>query len=118
MSEVALLLEDEPLIAMDVEASLKAEGFAVACLDSCAAAADWLRSNPPPSVAILDVELRDGPCHEVAQRLIDLEVPFVVHSAIPTSLTQDGPFAAGVWLPKPSSTGELMETVQEISREP
>ena len=40
--KVALLLEDEAMIAIEVESSLKDEGFDVVTFDTCGAALDWL----------------------------------------------------------------------------
>lgn len=62
---VALVLEDEALIAMDVGEALAEKGFFVATAISNEAARRWLADNPPPDVAIIDVGLTDGPSHKL-----------------------------------------------------
>jgi len=65
---VVLLLEDEALIAMDVEQTLAAEKLAVVCFASAADGVHWLESNTP-ALAVLDIGLIDGDCDEAAATL-------------------------------------------------
>lgn len=108
---VALLLEDEALIALDIEGTLKDEGYAVVVLSTCAAARDWLAGNTP-AIAVIDVRLKDGPCNDVAMLLTARGVPFVVHS---TSLIggseAHADFSAGVWLDKPSLATDMIVSI-------
>ncbi|CDX30914.1 hypothetical protein MPLSOD_140017 [Mesorhizobium sp. SOD10] len=76
---LALILEDEYLIANDLAGDLKQAGFEVSCAASDTAAEAWLERNTP-SVAILDIKLLDGPEGRAAARLKELGVPFTVHS--------------------------------------
>lgn len=107
----ALLLEDEPLIAMDLELTLQGAGFEVAHLRSCSEADHWLSSNRP-DVAIVDIILADGSCHDVVAKLRNLEVPFVVHSGDLPHQHARTPFEFGVWLTKPSASGELIVAIR------
>jgi DNA-binding response OmpR family regulator len=66
---LVLILEDEELIRMDLEAALGEAGFNVALARSCAEAADFL-ANHRPDVAALDVRLSDGECTAAAKKLI------------------------------------------------
>ncbi len=43
----ALVLEDQALIVMDLEASFETAGFEVVSISACAAASEWLRENTP-----------------------------------------------------------------------
>ncbi|PTM39532.1 response regulator receiver domain-containing protein [Bosea sp. 124] len=73
-----LIVEDEPIIALDVEGILTDAGFELAgTLATCASAMEWLKANQG-DVALLDVDLQDGSCELVAQRLHDMGSPFVV----------------------------------------
>jgi DNA-binding response OmpR family regulator len=75
-----LILEDEVLIAMDHQFNAERAGFkSVTIISSCATAHVWLSSNSP-SVALLDVQLQDGSCSEVAVLLRERGIPFVVCS--------------------------------------
>lgn len=107
---VALLLEDEPLIAMDAEQTLEGAGFAVVTVTTSAAAHRFL-DRATPAVAIVDIVLRDGPCHTLAERLAQRQIPFVVHSGDQASHHADTPFAAGTWLGKPAAAEELRAAV-------
>ncbi len=49
-----LLLEDEPLIAMDLEYGLREVGFDVAIVATCSEAIDWLEVCRP-DVVIVDI---------------------------------------------------------------
>ena len=69
---VALVLEDEALIAMDVSDALMAKGYSAATVGSSDAARHWLSQNPPPDVAVIDVGLSDGPAHQAAAQLVRL----------------------------------------------
>jgi DNA-binding response OmpR family regulator len=56
---LALIIEDEYLIASDVANGLTERGFQVACVASERAAATWLDENRP-DLAIIDIQLLDG----------------------------------------------------------
>ncbi|GGD28761.1 response regulator [Aureimonas glaciei] len=77
-----LLLEEEALVAMDLEFNLVRSGLVVAGVFSrCSEALEWLSSNTPDAV-IMDVRLRDGSCEGLAIALHARGIPFVVHSSI------------------------------------
>lgn len=76
---VCLLLEDEPLISMDLEMTLGAAGFDVTSVMSCEEANDWLEICRP-DIVVVDIELRDGRSDRVVERLVEDKVPFIVHS--------------------------------------
>lgn len=108
-----LILEDEALIALDVERALtEIEPGSVTTIASCAAALKWLAKNTP-DVAIIDIFLLDGECIEIAEILIERDVPFVVHSAR-RKVTHDSHriFLRGIWIPKPAVPNDLVQTVE------
>lgn len=79
-----LVLEDEPLIAFDVETALVDAG---ACVlgpvrdaRSAMGAIDAALANGVLNGAVLDVHLGSHTCEAVAARLYDLDVPFVFHT--------------------------------------
>jgi DNA-binding response OmpR family regulator len=114
-SPVALILEDQALIAMDVEYALQNAGFDVHIRSSCSAAEEWLSQNNP-QIAVIDITLQDGPCHGIAQILTQRQVPFLVHSGDNASLDQGTPFEAGHWLSKPSSSDQIVSWAQQAIR--
>jgi DNA-binding response OmpR family regulator len=106
-------LEDEALIALDIEDQLQNAGLqVVGVFRSCKTALDWLEDHSP-DIAILDIELSDGNFAAIAQLLHERNVPFVVHSASTgESGLYDGFFLAGTWISKPYVPSELQAVVE------
>src|SRR4051812_16414375 len=78
---LVLLVEDDAVVAIDLEDSLREGGYAVAgSFSTCAAATKWLDTETP-DMAMLDVMLSDGPCNELAAELSRRDVPFIVFSS-------------------------------------
>lgn len=112
---VVLLLEDEALIAIDVEMTLNSAGFSVVKFARCDEAETWLADNSP-DVAIIDVALSDGVCVNAAQTLAQRGIPFVVHSGDPATAEAKHPvFQAGKWFNKPSSVEKLAAEVSRLA---
>ena len=106
-SGTVLLLEDEALIAVALQADLEDAGHNVAGpFITCASALDWLTGNKP-DLAILDTVLKDGPCKEVALRLTSLGVPVLVYSGHAEDVNTLPELANATWVEKPA-TGETI----------
>jgi DNA-binding response OmpR family regulator len=76
-----MIVEDQVLIGLSLEAYLEDMGFGVGeSLPSAAEALEWLRTNAP-SFAIVDYTLKDGPCTALVRTLQERGVPFVIYSA-------------------------------------
>ena len=91
--QVVLVVEDEFLIAWDLELLLERHGWRV--LGPAATVAEALRlldGGETPGAALLDVNLRGETVTPVAARLRALGVPFVLASAY------DGPWLAAMGL--------------------
>src|SRR3954469_18268472 len=77
---LVLLLEDEALIAINLQDELQDAGYEVAGpFTTCAAALSWLETGTP-GLAILDAALNDGPCNDVADELGRRNIPFLIYS--------------------------------------
>ncbi len=76
------ILEDEPLILMDLEFAAEDAGCKVLTAISLEAGIELVRASVDTiDVAILDVSLGHGKtCLPVAQRLKEMGVPFILHS--------------------------------------
>lgn len=111
-----LIVENEPLIAMDVEAMLTALGAArVHHALTCGEALEWIDGNDP-GIAILNLHLRDGPGTIVAERLAARTIPFVVYSGdTHASPDESELIAQAVWITKPCTQDELMDALQRAS---
>jgi DNA-binding response OmpR family regulator len=112
-SPEVLILEDEALIALDLENMLlDAQAGQLTVLTSCAAAMAWL-SQHTPDVAVIDIFLYDGECIDVAGTLVERGVPFVVHSARSRATDEaHRVFLNGHWISKPADPAELVAAVK------
>ena len=112
---VALLLEDELLIAMDVEMALSQAGFSVVTFSKCLGAEEWLLRHSP-RIAVVDVSLLDGSCKTVASTLIERKIPFLVHTVRRRHADDIDPvFNAGMWFGKPAELENLATAARKLS---
>jgi DNA-binding response OmpR family regulator len=113
-----LLLEDEPLVALDVELMVRqADLGQTVLLASCEEAEDWLESHSP-NAAVLDIHLCDGDCSVVAQILVNRGIPFVVYSGEARSTRNyNDVFLKGEWVCKPSPPGALTDALRTCMAE-
>jgi DNA-binding response OmpR family regulator len=81
MTTHVLIVEDDPLIAMDLEAIAEEEGHSTTW---CATLREALGEvdRRDYALALLDVDVPDGKTFAVARRLMDRAVPFAFVSAI------------------------------------
>ncbi len=77
-----LLLDDEPLILMDLEFAAQDRGCEVVTTGSCSEALAEIEARGSKiDVAILDVSLGQGhTCFPVAHALDQLKIPYLLHS--------------------------------------
>ncbi|WP_426233257.1 response regulator [Pararhizobium sp. DWP3-4] len=109
-ANIILILEDEPLIAMDFEQILKNAGFTTHICYSCSEASAWLADHSPDA-AILDICLKDGSCTGVASRLHQNSIPFIVCSGS-TQDEIDPIFIRGEWVSKPCQPKILVNAIK------
>jgi DNA-binding response OmpR family regulator len=112
-AKIALLLEDEALIALDVAEVLEEAGFEVVeMISSCSAAEIWLEDNTP-DIAVIDPKLRDGYCDGVAKTLSSRKVPFIIYSGEPRRTEESNSiFLEGSWVTKPAENGKLLSALR------
>jgi DNA-binding NtrC family response regulator len=109
-----LLVEDNPVVGLDLADALDASGYYVAGPFPCGReASEWLERFTP-DVAIVDLTLRDGRCHDVIRELQARAVPFIIYSGCPVrhrpfDVPSDVP-----WLEKPASTEMIAGALQEL----
>jgi two-component system, response regulator PdtaR len=105
---LVLVVEDEFLIALDLEQLLRRHGWRVLGPAATVAAALRLLAGETPDVAVLDVDLRGEPVTPVAAELRARGVPFVLASAYgghgPTAAALAGAPAVG----KPTDERRLL----------
>jgi DNA-binding response OmpR family regulator len=109
-----LVVEDQALIAMSIEAYLEDEGFEVETVTSIAQARAWLEQAHTPKLAILDFMLKDGPATELAAELRTRGIPFVVYSGYPRALGVPLELEEVPWLEKPTGRDELLSALMSL----
>jgi DNA-binding response OmpR family regulator len=111
---LVLLLEDEAVIAIDLQDELQDAGFQVAGpFTTCVAALEWLQSRTPQA-AILDTLLKDGPCREIAIELERRRVPFVIYSGVQEDDQLAAEFPHVTWIEKPASPEILVQACTKL----
>lgn len=107
-----LLVEDEPLILLDIEAALLDAGATgVTFSTSCSLAYAALRDQSVDA-AIIDMKVSDGSTEDFAQRLRDMGVPFLVYTG---SLDVLGPgYRNAPRLSKPALSQEIVSAVKAL----
>jgi two-component system, response regulator PdtaR len=110
----ALVLEDEALIALNLQDELQDAGFEVnGPFTTCAAALRWLKTGTP-ALAILDAALNDGSCNEVAEELSRRRVPFLIYSGHQESFHLLPDLQHVTWIEKPAPPAVLVRACQRL----
>jgi len=111
-----MIVEDQALIGLSLEASLEETGFTVVGpFMSCAQALQWLERNSP-DLAVLDLMLRDGISLQIASALKSRGVPFVVYSGLPPKAECPPELCDAPWLEKPVSRETLAMALARLIR--
>jgi DNA-binding response OmpR family regulator len=111
---LVLILEDEALIALNLQDELQDAGYEVAGpFSACSAALEWLRTATPDT-AILDATLKDGPCREIALELSRREVPFLIYSGHQQDRQLLSDFDHITWIEKPVPSEFLVQACRQL----
>ena len=111
-----LIVEDDIVIACDVQAILEEHGHEVIGLATGVEKALSLLENMRPDVVVLDLSLNNQPSTLVAKRLKDLDIPFVISSGDASVVGGDPVFAGAVGIPKPVHENDLLNAIARYSR--
>jgi CheY-like chemotaxis protein len=108
MPNDVLIVEDDPIIALDFEDTLL--GFGVKTVRTAASVAKALTliEQQPPDFALLDVSLIREKSFAIAERLGALKIPFAFVTGYGTDAKLPAAFAGKPRLPKPYSTDALL----------
>ena len=111
-SKLVLLVEDEPLIALDVEQQLRKAGARVitaAHLDTALS----MTGHPDLSGAVIDLCLGTETATPIFRRLAHRNLPFVVHTGYATdALQRDWPSVPIIQ--KPASLDEITDALASL----
>lgn len=111
-----LILEDDPLIALDLERIVEDEGYEVVGVYATLAEA---RRHITDRVdfALLDIDLRDGKSFGFATALLERDIPFAFVSASrPAELPAK--LSGARFVPKPFEDVAIVRTVAHARRRP
>lgn len=78
-----LIFEDEKLNAERLIQLVKRYDYRINILDTIASVAqgvDWLSNNPPPELIFMDIQLSDGSCFEIFNK-VNIEIPVIFTTA-------------------------------------
>lgn len=111
--QTVLLVENEALIALDLEGMLLSAGAkSVHHKMSCRDALDWLEREKA-DLAILDLVVSDGSSAPVAEQLRKIGTPFVIYSGHTHDTAPDAAaFGDAIWLSKPCTQSELVGAIE------
>ena len=104
---IILIIEDEPLIALDIKDAFEDAG-AIAIIARTLTAALVEVEEPSLSAAIVDFALSDEDSSMLCERLTARNIPFVTYSG---SSQLDAARSAGTHVNKPASASVLVATV-------
>jgi DNA-binding response OmpR family regulator len=107
-----LIVEDEPLIAMEIVRAFESEGARV-LKTSTLREALLLAEETGLSAAVLDHGLSDGDSSSLCERLRELSIPFVLHSGYSAV---EGACRDAVFVAKPENPEVLVTTVEGLLR--
>lgn len=106
-----LIVEDEFLIALDMEAALQDAGFSVCGIAATEAEALALARSDRPDIALVDLHLADGVTGlSVGAALVDRGTRVIFVTANPALVAGRVAGALGV-VTKPADTGTLLDVV-------
>lgn len=108
-----LVVEDEPIIVMDVVQVLQAAGATVSRARTLSDALCKVEC-PTLSAAVLDHALNGGDASQICERLDQRSIPFVVYSGYDYV---EGPCSEGEHVRKPVPPKVLVEAVIGVLRE-
>jgi DNA-binding response OmpR family regulator len=103
-----LILEDEPLIALDIGDAFARAGAVVVPAKSLETAHDLVEVSSL-SAAVVDFRLGDGEADALCAKLTARDIPFVIHSGLTHAARQ-----SAVVIPKPASPTALIHAIAEL----
>lgn len=104
-----LIVEDEPLIAIDIVQAFESAG-ALVQLARTLADAKRLVERESLSGAVLDFGLGDGDADELCDRLTERKIPFVLHSGYDHVREA---CRSGIVIPKPAKPDTIVDALAQ-----
>lgn len=109
-----LVAEDEFITAFDLCDTFEEAGYEVEGPHAGISSAMLACQKEKPDLAVLDIELADGLTYELAQKLLDDNVPVILHSDGAEALEIAARFPGATMLAKPCPPAKLLQTVSRV----
>jgi DNA-binding response OmpR family regulator len=109
-----LVVEDEPLLAMQMQSALEGEGADVVGPACNLARAISLAEGEPITAAVLDIRLGPNSVVPVARALAERNIPFVFYSGQPLNDPIRNEWPDADMIQKPASTARLLHAVARL----
>ena len=113
-----LVVEDDPIIALDFEDTIRSFGVKSVRIAATVAKALELIEDKPPQFALLDVGLIREKSFAVAERLETLQIPFAFVTGYGADAMLPSAFATRPRLPKPCPTDALQALLKSGGSKP
>ena len=113
-AQLILIVEDDALIAMEIEAQVQALGYAVLGSARSVDAANQLLNRHHPHAALLDVNLNGITVTPIALRLRQLKVPYALVTGYTQLALEDPALADAPRLRKPVVEIELAQMLRGL----
>ena len=118
MPSDVLVVEDDPIIALDFEDTIRGFGVKSVRIAANVAKALELIEHRRPQFALLDVGLIREKSFAVAERLETLRIPFAFVTGYGADAMLPSAFATKPRLPKPCSTDALQALLKSCGSKP
>jgi len=109
-----IIVEDEPLLSMELESQLTARGCEIAGTAGTLEKAKALAERTECDVALLDLDLAGHSVVEVAAKLTQRNVPFAFVSGYGREALPEG-FKDVIILRKPVNSGDLIAAIEQLT---
>jgi DNA-binding response OmpR family regulator len=109
-----LVAEDEFITAFDLRDTFEEAGFEVEGPHAGISAAMLACQKEKPDLAVLDVELADGLAYELVQKLLDDDVPVILHSERAECDAIAARFPRAIALAKPCPPAAMLDAVGRV----
>ncbi len=109
-----LVAEDEFITAFDLCDTFEEAGYEVEGPHAGICSVMLACQKEKPDLAVLNIELADGRAYELAQKLIDENVPVILHSERHPASEIAARFPRATTLPKPCPPAQMLDTVSRV----
>jgi len=112
---VVLLAESDAIVGVDLNDALAQAGYRVLGPAETTAEALGLLEQTRPTLAVIDVQLKDGRCTQLIRQLRERGVPFLVHSGVRQDQRLNSDVRGAPWLTKPALPWDVVALCDELS---